>query len=361
MNETPPPPRFSVLVPCYNRPEYVSQAVASVLASTYSDFELIVSDNCSPRQSEIIAALAPFKNDRRFTLVTQKENLGEARNRHFLMERASGLHRIILADDDMLAPHALATLREVIDRQPGYDMYLFGYTVVDEDGRIFETRRALQPLELSLRNPRTMQDVLCSDTFPYWFYHPATFCFPASLHRDIVPNHNIGIGDDLMFIFDALLAGKRALVIPESLFDYRRFMGPRTYSQPNQSLGRFANIRTRRHMFYNLHSRETLPRPFDRFVRSRRYRQRFVYDAIITDRHASPADLNSFDLTPGHLHEVRQYWRFRPKALYGRWLKFKRFAAYTRYFGLRALIEAWQVSSQRRAYRAAVAKIVATR
>ena len=110
-------PYFSVLIPCYNRPEYVSQAVASVLTSTDNDFELIVSDNCSPRQAEVMQALAAFAKDSRLTFITQAENLGEARNRHFLMQKAKGVYRIILADDDLLAPHALKTLRATIATQ----------------------------------------------------------------------------------------------------------------------------------------------------------------------------------------------------------------------------------------------------
>ena len=350
-------PFFSVLIPCYNRPEYVSQAVASVLANTETDSELIVSDNCSPRRPEIIQALAPYVSDPRLTFVLQPENLGEARNRHFLMQRACGVYRIILADDDLLAPHALATLRATIARQPGFDLYLFGYTVVDEDGRVFETRHALAPIELSLAQSRTVQELFCSDVFPYWFFHPATFCFPASLHADIVPNHTIGIGDDLIFIFDALLAGKRGFVIPEALFSYRKFMGPRTYSQPNLSQGRYANIITRRHIFYHLLGRDQLPAPFGEFIRSRAFRERFLYNAIITDRHATMESLEQLDLQPEHLREARNYWQARPKSWFGQWLQLQRLFRYVGYFGFRGLVESAKVFRQRRAYRQSIARL----
>ena len=350
-------PFFSVLIPCYNRPEYVSQAVASVLVNTETDFELIVSDNCSPRQAEIIQALAPFAVDSRLTFVTQPENLGEARNRHFLMQRACGAYQIILADDDLLAPHALKTLKSTIASQPGNDLYFFGYTVVDEDGRVFETRHALAPIAVSLTESVTMQELFYADIFPYWFYHPATFCFPASLHADIVPNHTIGIGDDLIFIFDALLAGKRGFVVPEALFSYRKFMGPRTYSQPNLSQGRFANIITRRHIYYNLIARDLLPAPFGDFVRSRTFRERFLYNAIITDRHATMESLEQFDLQPEHLREARKYWLDRPKSCFGPWLQLQRLFRYVGYFGFRGLLESAKVFRQRRAYRQSIARL----
>jgi hypothetical protein len=289
--------------------------------------------------------------------VTQSENLGEARNRHYLMQKASGAYRIILADDDLLAPHALAMLKATIARQPGYDLYLFGYTVVDEDGRVYETRHALDPIQLSLAEPRTMQELFYTDIFPYWFYHPATFCFPASLHADIVPNHTIGIGDDLIFIFDALLAGKQGFVIPEALFFYRKFMGPRTYSQPNLSQGRFANIITRRHIYYNLLSRDQLPDPFGKFIHSPAFRERFLYNAIITDRHATLESLAQFDLAPEHLAEARSYWQTRHKSWYGQWLQLQRLGRYVGYFGFRGLWESIKVFRQRRAYRQIIARL----
>ena len=140
-------PFFSILIPSYNRPEYVVQAVASVFANSEADFEVIISDDCSPRQAEIIQALTIFNKDFRLKFVPQLKNLGEARNRHFLMQCATGKYRIILGDDDKLEPHALSTLRATITRQPNFDIYLFGYSIIDEDGRCFENRHSLVPID----------------------------------------------------------------------------------------------------------------------------------------------------------------------------------------------------------------------
>lgn len=350
-------PFFSVLIPSYNRPEYLPKAVQSVLASGFADFELIVSDDKSPRQTEIIQALAPFANDPRLSFVPQAENLGEARNRHFLMQRASGPYRIIVGDDDLLAPHALATLHATITRQPGYDLYLFGYSVIDEDGRVFETRRTLAPIELSLENLKVTKDLFYSDFYPFWFYHPATFCFPASLHRDIVPNHSIGIGDDLIFLFDAILARKRALIIPAVLFSYRKFLGARAYGQINLSKTRLANVVTRRHILYALLARTNLPSPLDQFLHGYEFRRRFLYNAIITDSDASETTLELLDLTPEHLIEARAYWHARRGRWFRYWLLLQRIYSYTSYFGARGLMESARVFRQRHAYR----KTAATR
>jgi glycosyltransferase involved in cell wall biosynthesis len=349
-------PFFSVLIPSYNRPEYLPKAVQSVLASGFADFELIVSDDKSPRQTEIIQALAPFANDPRLSFVPQAENLGEARNRHFLMQRASGRYRIIVGDDDVLAPHALATLHATITRQPGYDLYFFGYSIIDENGRIFETRRALAPIELSLENLRITKDLFCSDFFPFWFYHPATFCFPASLHGEIVPNHSIGIGDDLIFLFDAILARKRALIIPAVLFSYRKFLGARAYGQGNLSKTRLANVVTRRHILYALLARTNLPSPIKQFLHSYEFRRRFLYNAIIIDPDASETTLGQLELTAEHLCEARACWRIWRGRWFSNWLRFQRVYHYACYFGARSLMESARVFRQRRAYRKTAAR-----
>jgi len=341
-------PHFSVLIPSYNRPEYVSQAVASVFANAETDFELIVSDNCSPRQAEIVQALAPFVNDSRFTLVTQSANLGEARNRHFLMERARGTYRIIIGDDDLLAPQALSVLRDAIARDPGFDFYLVGYAVVDEEGRVFETRRALAPLVLDLNNLPIVKDVFCSDLFPYWFYHPATFCFSASLHRDIVPNHSVGIGDDLIFVFDAIAARKRALIVPAVLFSYRRFMSD--YTQTNLSKTMLGNVLTRRHILYNLLARENLAPELKEFVRSREFRRRFLYNSVVIDPDISEAAFNRLDLAPEHLAELCAYWRPRHNRWFRHWLQLRRVVDFVGYFGFSGLRESVRIFRQRRSF-----------
>lgn len=348
-------PYFSILIPSYNRPEYLAAAVHSVLASTFADFELIVSDDRSPRQAEIIAALASVASDARCTLVAQPENLGEARNRHFLMQRAQGRYRIIMGDDDKLPPDALARLHATICARPGYDLYLFGYSIIDESGRVFETRRALAPVEISRDRVGVTRDLLCSDLYPFWLYHPATFCFPATLHREIVPNHGIGIGDDLIFLFDAILAGKRALIIPEVLFQYRKFMGPQAYSQTNLSRARLANVITRRHIFYHLLGRDSLPAAFADFIRSREFRERFVYNAIVTDADATLATIASLELRPEHRVEAETYWRRHRGGWFRLWLQLRRLADYARYFGAAGLVEAARVCWQRRRYRQSIA------
>lgn len=343
-------PLFSILIPSYNRPEYLPKAVASVLASDFSDYELIVSDDDSPRKEEIRQALAPLLVDSRLEFIPQAKNLGEARNRATLMQRARGRFLIILADDDLLAPQALSVLQAAIEERPSFDFYLFGYSVIDGEDRLFETRRALRHLEISLENRPLVYDLFYSDLHPFWFYHPATFCFPASLCRDIVPNDRVGIGDDLMFLFDAILAGKRALIIPDALFSYRKFNMADGYSQVNQSSAPLANTLTRRHILYNLLKRDSLPASMYMFINSRSFRERFFYNSVVTDPDITEDALLFLDLTSEHLAELRRYSQFRRQPWFRYLLLLRRVARYAYYFGLPGLRESLRIYRERRAY-----------
>ena len=46
-------PFFSVLIPSYNRPEYIGELINSFLNGKFQDFEIIISDDCSPKRDQI--------------------------------------------------------------------------------------------------------------------------------------------------------------------------------------------------------------------------------------------------------------------------------------------------------------------
>jgi glycosyltransferase involved in cell wall biosynthesis len=351
-------PKFSILIPSYNRPEYLPKTVASILLSDFKDFELLVSDDASPKRVEIQLCLDQFKNDPRLVFIQQETNIGEARSRDFLMERAKGSFLIIIGDDDLLAPRALSRLKEKIEDQPDFDLYLFGHSIIDEHDRVYESRRALKPMILELKNKLLTQDLFSADLHPFWLYHPATFCFPKSLYRDIKPNHTVGIGDDLMFLYDAIIAGKRALVIPDILFSYRKFnISGSNYGQTNLSGKPLANVLTRRNILYVLLGYKNLPSSIKDFIYSRKFRERFLYESIVTDPNVGVETLPVLDLAPEHLAEFKTYVRLRNFRLFRRYLLILRGMKYVRYFGFPALFELFNIFASRRKYRSLISSI----
>jgi glycosyltransferase involved in cell wall biosynthesis len=107
MTETVPiggadPPRFSIVVPTYGRPEFLRAALASVQCQTEQDFECIVVDDASP---EPVTVELP---DARFVVVRRHDNGGPAAARNTGLRRAQGHFVVFLDDDDEFTPNRLS-------------------------------------------------------------------------------------------------------------------------------------------------------------------------------------------------------------------------------------------------------------
>ncbi|MBZ7922823.1 glycosyltransferase [Ensifer adhaerens] len=111
------PPVFSVVIPTRNRPDILVDAVASVLEQTFSDLELIVSDNSQPADSERNqAALAPFRADPRFHYIRPDHNLPMVDHWEWAIAHAKGQYVGFVTDRMALRLYALEEVYAAIER-----------------------------------------------------------------------------------------------------------------------------------------------------------------------------------------------------------------------------------------------------
>ena len=109
------PSRVTVLVPTYNRAHWVGGAIESILAQTYADFHLVVSDNASTDATrEVVARFG----DPRLTYVRRDVNCGLNEHYNSWFERVETEYLFIVPDDDRLAPDARRPDRRGARRQP---------------------------------------------------------------------------------------------------------------------------------------------------------------------------------------------------------------------------------------------------
>ena len=94
-------PRISVIVPCYNLGAYLDEAVKSVLAQTYQDFEILIVDDGST-DPVTISLLDHYAQPKTTVFRTSNQKLAAARN--FLIARARGTYLCALDADDKLHP-----------------------------------------------------------------------------------------------------------------------------------------------------------------------------------------------------------------------------------------------------------------
>lgn len=99
-------PLVSIIMPCYNAERYIAQSIESVLAQTYQNWELIITDDASTDKSvEIISKYS--KNDDRINVMVPDEHKGIARTRNMSISRAKGRFVAFLDSDDMWYPEKL--------------------------------------------------------------------------------------------------------------------------------------------------------------------------------------------------------------------------------------------------------------
>ena len=103
-------PLFTVVLPTHNRHAFLDEAVASVLAQTVSDFELVVVDDGSPEPTSV--------PDDRVRLVRLPTNQGPAVARNAGMAVAAGLYLAFLDDDDLYTPDRLELAQDGLRRAP---------------------------------------------------------------------------------------------------------------------------------------------------------------------------------------------------------------------------------------------------
>src|SRR5471032_1502742 len=102
-------PTVSVLMTAYNREDYIAAAIESVLAQTFTDFELIICDDQSvDRTVEIASGYA--QQDPRVRLVRNDRNLGDYGNRRQAAALARGSFLKYHDSDDVMYPHCLAAM-----------------------------------------------------------------------------------------------------------------------------------------------------------------------------------------------------------------------------------------------------------
>lgn len=106
--------RLSVIITTFNRPDLLREAMASVLAQNFKDFELIVVDDASPG-NETERVVLSF-TDPRVRYVKNPTNLGSAKSLNIGLRQAQGEYVAILDDDDVwLSPEKLKRQVEFLD------------------------------------------------------------------------------------------------------------------------------------------------------------------------------------------------------------------------------------------------------
>lgn len=147
---------FSITIPAY-KARFLDEAIKSVIAQTYQDWQLVIVDDCSPE--DLKGIVEPYLADSRVEYYRNEKNCGAVDvvdNWNICLSHCTGDYVICMGDDDRLLPCCLAELSKTIDKYPELNVYHLQTEIIDESGKIIETleERPEQEDVLSLMTKR---------------------------------------------------------------------------------------------------------------------------------------------------------------------------------------------------------------
>jgi glycosyltransferase involved in cell wall biosynthesis len=214
MNSTP---LVSVGLFVYNGERFIEGALNCILNQTFTDFELIVSDNASTdRTGEIAQEYA--QRDNRIRYYRAAKNMGAGWNVRRVNELATGKYFKQAAVDDLIEPDFLRRCVEILERDPGCVLAYASTKEIDENGNLI--KNYVTPMKADSSDPvsRFREMLLVSS----WCYQIFGVMRMSAL-RQIPPQGMYVNGDGVLLARMSLLG--RFYEVPEHLFISRHHTG----------------------------------------------------------------------------------------------------------------------------------------
>jgi len=200
-------PIITVLMPAYNAGNYIHEAIASVLAQSFNDFELlIVNDGSTDQTMQVIAS---FKDER--IVVINQENLGVASALNTGLQHARAAYIARFDADDVCYPNRLQVQYDFMQRHPEYQVVGSAADYMDVEGHHLFTQ---EPAAFSNSQVQQLNYTICP------------FIHSTVLYKKQVVLNNGGY-NELAYTFEdhflwlQILKEQKACNLPEALIKVR--------------------------------------------------------------------------------------------------------------------------------------------
>jgi glycosyltransferase involved in cell wall biosynthesis len=158
-------PLVSVVVPVYNCVAFIDAAMQSILAQTFRDFELVVSDNASTDGTW--EALQRFTVDPRVRLTRHPSNVGAVMNFKNVTDLATGEFVKLVCADDVLYPNSLEVQVKELTAHPSALLAVSSKDIIDAKGRTVWRNRGLAGLRGEIAGPDAIRHSVLAGTNIY--------------------------------------------------------------------------------------------------------------------------------------------------------------------------------------------------
>lgn len=220
-------PLITVVMPNYNGQRFVGQAIDSVLAQTYQNFELLVVDDCSNDDS-LRLIMERAQRDKRIRLIALKENSGVATARNVGIREAKGKYIALLDNDDLWTADKLE--RQLAIAEKGADIVYCSYDFIDEQNNEIK-KPFIVPKQTNFNKMLESSVISCSTSFIKTELMQAHPFNPEFYHEDYV------------LWMELLRVCPNAYGDEKVLMHYRQVDGSRSHSKLNAAKERWNTYR----------------------------------------------------------------------------------------------------------------------
>lgn len=212
-------PSFEVFVLTYNRKDFLSQAVDSLLKQTVQDFDITIFDNASnDGTDDIVKKIIDQNPNRRIVFKKAPQNNGSLGNFKWAQELASKDYVMLFHDDDILHPKYIETVYALLDRYPDTDLISSANITTSN------------PDDKKWKKIKGRYYVLDKALFAAYLISFKAFTYPSVVYKtsnlkQVVPEVDIyGKIADRQIVMDTVQSGA-ALMLADKFIQYRIHAG----------------------------------------------------------------------------------------------------------------------------------------
>lgn len=198
-------PLVTIGIPCYNVGRFIGFAVKSVLSQTYTNFELIITDDGSTDNT--VEEIRKFQ-DPRIKLIVDGENHGISYRLNQQIDLANGDIFVRMDGDDIMFPDRVEKQVKYLEEHPNVDVVGSGAVIIDDNNQIIGMRQS----QVTQRRP---EDAL-NDTV---FMHPTTCGKIGFFRKYKYDEYLCGVEDNDLWCRG--LADSAFAIVQEPLLFYR--------------------------------------------------------------------------------------------------------------------------------------------
>lgn len=238
--------KFSIIVPVYNVEKFLRESLDSIVAQTFSDFEVIcVNDGSTDNSLDILNEYA--KNDSRFKIISQ-ENQGQGVARNNALDIAQGEYLLFVDPDDFIELNTLEVLYNKFE-ETDVDIIQFDYKTCREDG----TRKRVETFKNRLKKYFNYS-IINNQVFNWHEIKKKNLekmflvVWDKSYKTSFIKEHSIKfapnkIGEDQIFTLKATFLANKILYVNKSFYNYRKRIGSALNNLSEDNFCVFENIK----------------------------------------------------------------------------------------------------------------------